>query len=60
MFVFVAILSISEWLQGCVNGHDEWQNVLHYEAKAWETDNRVIVLFQTILHISSSLELFLG
>lgn len=47
-------------VKGFVNGHDEWQNVLHYEATARETDNRVIVLFQTILHISSSLELFLG
>lgn len=47
-------------VKGFVNAHDEWQNLLRYEVKAWKTDIRVTVLFQTILHISSSLELFLG
>lgn len=34
---------------------DEWQNVpAPHEVKAWKSDSRVIVLFQTIWHISSS------
>lgn len=56
---FDAIHFISK-VKGFVNAHDEWQNLLHYEVKVLKTDIRVTVLFQTILHISSSLELFLG
>lgn len=34
---------------------NEWQNVpAPHEVKAWKSDSRVIVLFQTIWHISSS------